>query len=170
MSLSKKLTDDELQRALQESRSLEDAPPGVIERAIGVFQRTPVSGLARAAEVLRAVLSFDSALAGPLAAGLRSVSTDQRQLLFTVESHDIDLRIMPAPADDAGQAQWQVAGQVLGPQAQGSVELQLGSEVLGHAVLNELGEFRFGPIASGELVLRMSLTDASIELPAIDVA
>ena len=170
MSLAKRLTDDELQQALQDSRSLEDAPPALIAQAIGVFQRSPISPLTRAAQALRAALSFDSALTNPLAAGLRSVSTDQRQLLFTAQSHDIDLRIIPAQPDEAGRPRWQVAGQVLGPQAEGAVQLLRGSETLGAVTLSELGEFRFGPIHAGPLVLHLSLSGAEIELPQVDVA
>lgn len=148
--------DAELADALRHSRVLQDAPESVIQRAIDVFAArpraaavpSPAGGLRR----LAAVLGFDSATLTPQAAGLRSGGVGParpRQMLFSAEGRDVDLRIEAAPGG------CQVSGQVLGPDAAGRVELQCGAF---HADRDwtDLAEFRIDGVPAGicRIVLR----------------
>ncbi|NJN96977.1 MAG: sigma-70 family RNA polymerase sigma factor [Anaerolineales bacterium] len=121
---------------LMRTDASEDAPPAVITRARRLFQPRAVpapTGRRRIA----ALLQFDS-LQRPLALGVRSGQPAARQLLLKAESFDLDVRITPT------RAAWQVAGQVLGLEASGQVELQ-GDTATVQADLNDLGEFSLPP-------------------------
>ncbi len=163
------LTDTEIEHGLRATRQLENAPEHVIQRAMAVWQprrqHAPAPGLLQR---LMAVISFDSGLASPLSFGARSAGGAVRQLLYTADGHDIDLRISRAGEVDAGP--WLFSGQILGPQAHGAVEL-VGAEgqVLGAAALSELGEFRLPAVAAGRYTLCMRIGERVIELPALDV-
>jgi hypothetical protein len=163
--------DDRLADALRASRVMHDAPEALIERAIGLWRpRAAVVVDTRTAvppsllQRLVATLRFDSAGAAPLAFGLRSAGGpgEVRQLLFSLEGRDIDLRI--APAGEPGR--FRISGQVLGPDATGTVAFDCAG-VQGETAWNELAEFGFDAVPAGDcrLVLR---TDAwQAELPVI---
>jgi hypothetical protein len=166
--------DEALARALQRSRLLHDAPDALIERAIALFDTrataqvaAPVApgGPASALRRLVAALTFDSAGAAPLAFGRRGRGQPVRQLLYSVEGRDIDLRLMPAPPP-AG-ARWRLAGQVLGPDRQGRVELVQG-DLRREAAWDELGEFAFDDLGPEACTLRLEGEDWSTELPAVE--
>ncbi|HSQ73684.1 MAG TPA: hypothetical protein VLM87_14820 [Rubrivivax sp.] len=166
--------DAELAQALQASRALEDAPEPLIQRAIGLWQpRTrPAAGAARG--VLRqlvATLGFDSAGLTPAAAGMRSASASApgaanapRQLLFTAEGLDIDLRI--ASAVDGRH--WQLSGQVLGPDEAGTALLRCGEQLI-EVAWNELAEFHFDDVPAGSCTLTLRAADWELELPPLDL-
>jgi hypothetical protein len=117
---------------------------------------------------LLALLTFDSAGASPLAFGMRSAGGTVRQMLFSAEGHDIDLRIQAA--GDAAPALWGFSGQVLGPQAQGLVSItDAQGQAAGASALDDLGEFRLPAVASGQYTLTLSLGEHEIVLPSIDV-
>lgn len=172
------LSDDDLTRALGASRALDEPPADVVDRAIGLFRsaRTaarPATDLpAAVTSALRrlvAVLSFDSAGADGLAFGMRSSAGAVRQLLFTVEGHDIDLRVTPGTTPQT----FAVSGQVLGPEAAGRVRLEsLRADAPvppSDVALDEWGEFVLPAVPPGPYRVTLLLADAAIELPPLDI-
>lgn len=166
------LSDDELLRALGPALALPDAPAAWQQAAIALWAQhtqpaTPGlrDRLAQALAPLRASLRFDSAALPGLALGMRSASTDARQLLFGAGEHDIDLRLSVE-----GESH-RLAGQVLGPQASGSVELAAadGAAPLRTATLDELGGFELAELPPGRYVLTLRLAATSLELPPIEL-
>ncbi len=115
-----------------------------------------------------AVLTFDSGAASPLAFGARSAGGAARQMLFSAEGHDVDLRIGPAGA--AAADQWLFSGQVLGPDGLGLVSLtDAQGRLVGESALDEFGGFRLPAVVAGRYTMRLRLDGAEIELPPIDV-
>jgi len=162
--------DDSLAGALRASRVLVDAPEALIQRAIDLFQPSRQRAARGLLPRLRAVLQFDSGQASPLAFGMRSSGGDMRQLLYTLDGCDVDLRV--APADGAADL-FVLSGQLLGPDSQGMVVAEHGSTDFrepARAALNELGEFRLPPLPAGSWRLTLELADRAIELPALDLA
>jgi hypothetical protein len=165
--------DEELAAALRASRTLDDAPEHLIHRAIASFvprtARAPAPGLLR--RVL-ATLSFDSALSPSLAFGVRSTGSAVRQLLYTVDGRDIDLRIEPAE-----DRQFRCTGQVLGPDSSGRVRIEAVASAAGQAsaqaareaALSVLGEFSLPPVAEGTYRVTLDLADGAIELPPVRI-
>jgi hypothetical protein len=159
--------DERLADALRASRVMHDAPDALIERAIGLWTpraavatATPPSALRR----LLATLRFDSAGAAPLAFGLRSAggAGEVRQLLFSLDGRDVDLRI--APSGEPGR--FRLSGQVLGPDAAGSVAFDCAG-AHGETAWNELAEFGFDGVPAGDCRLVLRAADWEAELPAI---
>lgn len=160
-------SDDELEGLLRASRRLESAPSHVLERAFAIWQPR------RSAQpsVLRrwlAELSFDSLSLLQPAAGLRgfaATSADgQRQLVFTTEVVDVDLRIHALP-----DGRFQLGGQVLGGAGEIEVELAVG-DVTQRCPLDALAAFRFEPVPAGEARISLRLGDGEVELPAFALA
>lgn len=167
MNASTEPDDEALAQALRRSRVLEDAPEALIQRAIGVFQpRLPAQPAPGLRQRLTAWLSFDSAAALGLA-GLRSGSgpASTRQLLFTADGRDIDLRVTAA----GDGLHWQVSGQVLGPDRAGTAELMAGALHL-HTDWDELAEFRFDQVPAGECSLVLRGADWELVLPSFQTA
>lgn len=162
-------TDADIERSLRSSRRLEDAPEHVIQRAIAVWQpRRQAAAAPGVVERLLAVLSFDSGAASPLAFGRRSAGGAMRQMLFSAQGHDIDLRI--SPAGEAQADRWLLSGQVLGPDARGVVGLTDAlDQAVGETPLDELGEFRLPAIAPGAYTVTLHLGASEIVLPSIRV-
>lgn len=162
--------DAALERLLRDSRRLEDAPESVIQRAIGVWTARPGAGpgAVPACGVLRrlaAALSFDSLGQALQAAGVRSLGSDGvRQLLFTADGRDIDLRVAPA----ADGRHWRLSGQVLGPDEGGSAALRCGS-LQADAAWNDLAEFHFDAVPAGTCELTLRGSDWELALPAFDI-
>lgn len=168
------LSDDELADLARRSQSLEDAPEHVIRRAIDLWQapQTPVADLARGlANRIRAALTFDSWAAPGLAFGVRSVPVagDTRQLLFSAQGRDLDVRVAPSAN------RFVVSGQILGPDTTGSIYLfpvSAGSasrHAIANSTVDELGEFHLTDVAPGTYTLVLRVPDAEIELPAFEV-
>lgn len=155
------LNDDDLVAAARRAvRALPDAPEAWVQRAIDLL---PVPSLVGTLlRRLQAVLSFDSWAQPAPALGMRSAADDTRHLLFSVEGRDIDLRIVPAGAT------WALAGQVLGPDEAGTVELA-GGDGARRTPLDELGEFRIEGLASGRYTLTLRVAGDEILLPALEV-
>jgi hypothetical protein len=168
--------DDQLGAALRASRVLVDAPEALIQRAVALFQTEPRLAAQEGLPRWRAVLQFDSGLASPLAFGMRSATADVRQLLYCMPGCDVDLRVA---RDDSGQeGGFSLSGQLLGPDSQGVVVAErgsAGSDAGGQlapplrTALNELGEFRFPPLAAGAWRLSLELADKTIELPPLQL-
>lgn len=162
------LSDDELADLVRRAAALPEAPAEWQRRALALWQGQ-ASRLPALLRRVAAVLSFDSRAAAPLAAGLRGAAAETRHLLYSASGRDVDLRVSP----DAGR--WVLAGQILGPDAQGVVELAAEGAPAGDAgpmhltTLDTLGEFRIQGIAPGRYRLRLRLDDVEIELPPLEV-
>ena len=146
-------------------RLLEDAPESAIQRAIGVWQARPRARASGGLRQLLATLRFDSLGLAATAAGLRSAGDDGvRQLLFSADDRDVDLRIMPLQDG----LHWRVSGQVLGPDDTGSAALRCaGFEA--EAAWNELAEFGFDAVPAGACQLTLRGSGWSLVLPAFDI-
>jgi hypothetical protein len=149
--------DAALAAALARSRVLEDAPETLIQRTIDLFPaRRP------AVRRLAAVRRFDSLGLAPQAAGVRSGGDGTRQVLFSAEGRDIDLRIAP------DGSRWRISGQVLGPDVQGHACLEAGSQKL-EVDWNELSEFGFESVPAGTVTLTLSGAGWEVVLPALTI-
>lgn len=163
-------SDAALEQGLRAGRRLEDAPEAVIQRALGVWQggARPAAPAAGALRRLVAAIAFDSGGAGALAFGRRAAGGATRQVLYTTEGLDIDLRI--SPDGDAATDRWALSGQVLGPNAQGVVGLADDSgRAIAEAPLSELGEFRLPAVGAGPYTLTLRLGFVEIVLPTVRV-
>src|SRR5947199_1224887 len=93
-------SDDDLAELIRRSQTLEDAPEHALRAAIQLWRTETVATLGDvvrgAVERLRAVLTLDSWAPGQLALGVRSVPSEMRQLLFSADGRDIDLRVSPS--------------------------------------------------------------------------
>jgi hypothetical protein len=156
--------DEVLARRLHGTRYMVDAPESVVLKALALFEARVPAPAPRSR--LLALLQFDSAGASPLAFGMRSGGSAMRQLLFSLDGRDIDLRI--APAAQAGQ--FELSGQVLGPDDGGTVLLVRGDGSDERAaVLSELGEFRLPTVTAGTWHLTLDLGTLAIDLPPLDI-
>jgi anti-sigma factor RsiW len=149
---------------LMRTDTTEDAPPPVIARAVQLFQaqRLPASAAPGLRRHILAVLRFDSVGLAP-AFGVRSGEPSARQLLFSSEAYDIDLRIEPA-----GQA-WIVSGQVLGESTAGGQAELHGVTGANPAALNEQSEFTLPAVAAGRYKLILHLADVDVELDELKI-
>ena len=169
------LTDDEFANLVQAAVALPDAPPALVRSAIAIFRDAQPSSVRVAAEGvlqrIRAVLTFDSWTASPAALGLRSANapTQTRHMMFSAQGRDIDLRIVSS-ADS-----FVLAGQILGPDETGLVELSVdthndrAAQTLRTTRLDDLGSFRLEDIRAGTYWMTLKLGSDAVELPAISV-
>lgn len=147
---------------LMKTDTATDAPRDVLTYALNIF-----SDYAREPSLLRrivAALSFDSSSNLAPAFGVRSGQTTSRQLLYSAEENDIDLRITPE------QENWIVAGQVLGEDCVGGrIELEGRSGELTVADLNDLCEFILPPVSAGSYTVRLRLGNVEVEIPQLEL-
>ena len=135
-----------------------DAPRDVLTSVINIFSQEKRSPLRH----IVALLTFDSRNTGP-AFGMRSLPAESRQLLYSAEGIDLDLRI--TMQDD----ECILAGQIIGEGcAEGHVEI---SGVAGRsgATLNEVCEFTLPPIPAGNYSLTVRMLDREIEIPELEL-
>lgn len=154
--------DDAFHRELRRAvRALPDAPVAWQRAALDLWPASGAADVARAAwRLVSAVLTFDSWAQPATALGMRGSAAAPRHLLYTAEGRDIDLRVLP------GASGYTLSGQVLGPDAEGELELQPRGA---RAALDELGGFRFEGVARGVYQLTLRVGGDRIELPALDV-
>lgn len=160
------LTDANLERLIVDGRGLLDAPAHVIQRGLAAW-KSPRSTAAHVLERLAAVLTFDSGGASALAFGARSNSVGVRQMFYSVEGREIDLRIARM---DKG-AMFKLSGQVLGPDTAGTliVTPSGGQGGVLSCPLSDLGEFVLTPMGPGRYRLCLELGAAVIDLPLLDL-
>jgi hypothetical protein len=140
-----------------------DAPRDVRAFAVSLFSRGENAGEPSLLRRIVAALSFDSTSNPAPAFGVRSGYATSRQLLYSAEENDIDLRITPEKEN------WIVAGQVLGEGCVGGrVELEGATERV-EAGLNELCEFTLPPVSAGSYTLRLRLGNAEVEIPRLEL-
>ena len=162
------LTDNELAQLARRAAALPDAPAALLAAANALMPTPPTPAtlpeLARAStRLLAAALRFDSWAGAPLAFGMRSLPADTRHLLFSAMGRDIDLRITPA------EEQVALAGQILGPDESGRVELRGAGLAKRVAAIDDLGEFRLDGIERGTYLLTLHMGSDEIALPPIEV-
>ena len=147
---------------LMRTDDVENAPASLIKNAKDMFRgRSANRELSRLARVL-AALTFDSLTAKP-AFGLRSGTSAGRQLIYSTEMADIDLRVAPQSGE------WEIAGQILGAsQSGGKVNLESDS-FSASADLNELAEFGFQSVPSGIYRMFVQLSELEIEIPPLQL-
>ncbi|MDP3824770.1 MAG: hypothetical protein Q8R33_25130 [Burkholderiales bacterium] len=160
--------DADLERALSASRVMVDAPEQTILRALSLWQERPAPTVAGRSILRRlaAALTFDSALTATTAQGIRAFNPGARQMLFSAEGRDIDLRIAAQPAGSA--AKFSVSGQIFGPDVTGQAELRAPNYQAIRA-WNDMSEFCFEDVPPGACVLMLSSAEWQIELPAFEV-
>src|SRR5215470_973961 len=164
--LSCSLCANELERveqtiALMRTDQSVDAPPELLNQAVAVFRQDKASRESLWRHVV-AALSFDSRTLTP-AFGVRSAAATSRQLLYTAEDSDIDLRIIGS--DD----KWVVSGQVLGQDCHdGVVEIE-GDHESETTTLNDQCEFTLHAISGGRCSIRLRLNNLIVEIPQLEL-
>ncbi|CAD5374300.1 conserved hypothetical protein [Rubrivivax sp. A210] len=162
------LSDEEFAQQVQKAvRALPDAPASWQRAAVNLWTvaafKSAVQSVVRR---VAAVLTFDSWATPALAHGMRSLRSPTRHLLFSAQGRDIDLRIATVAET------FSVAGQILGPDDAGSIELavQRGEDRAAHVThLDALGEFRIDGVRGGTYVLTLRMGGDEIVLPAVEV-
>ncbi len=166
-------TDGEFEALVRRAAALPDAPHGWVRKAENAFVGRPTPGWSESVQAfinkVAAVLTFDSWAPSPLIAGVRGVPSATRHLLFSMQGRDIDLRIT------ATAQHFALAGQILGPDESGVVELSPEAteppdgDAVHTAPLDELGEFRLEGIGRGTYRMTLRLGGDEIALPPIAV-
>ena len=138
--------------------STNDVPRDVLTSAINIFSQEKPSPLRR----IVALLTFDSRNAGP-AFGVRSLPTASRQMLYSAEETDLELRITLQNDECI------LAGQVIGEGcAEAHVEIS-GVAGTSKATLNEVCEFTLPPVPPGNYSLTVRMLDREIEIPELEL-
>jgi hypothetical protein len=169
MKPTEPLDDDSLERHLRASRQLRSAPHDVLQRIVALYDRrprpAPPLGLVR--RMVQAVLELDSWAPGSALAGVRNAAPNQRQLLFRLEQHDVELSVRRSAA--AAPQSFALTGQVVGPEEAGEVELQCG-EFRARVAWSAHGEFQLEQVPGGECVLRLRAQTWETTLPAFTLS
>jgi len=134
-----------------------DVPRDVLQSAINIFSPSP-SPLRRVV----AILTFDSRSASP-AFGMRSIHTASRQLLYSAQETDLDLRITVQNGECI------VAGQIMRDGCSGGVVEISGANGSSAASLNELCEFTLPAVPVGNYSLMVRMLDVEIEIPELEL-
>jgi len=135
-----------------------DAPRDLLHSAINIFSPEKRSPLRH----IIAILTFDSRVAGP-AYGIRSLRSSSRQLLYSAQDTDLDLRVTVQNDECI------VAGQVIRADCvNGQVEIS-GDAGSATASLNEVCEFTLPAIPLGNYALRINMPDVQIEIPELEL-
>ena len=167
------LSEAEFAELVTRALALPDAPAAAVRAAMDLFQPAPVVRPSDVVEALwrkvTAVLAFDSWTMAEPALGLRAGASDTRHLLFSAGGRDIDVRIVPATNG------YTLAGQVLGPDDQGVIELSPHSGAGAEdgeprsVALDFLGEFRLDGVRRGRYQLTLRTGREEIVVSPIEV-
>jgi hypothetical protein len=161
---SKQLERVEQVMGLMKTDTATDAPRDILAYAVNIFRGRENAREPSLLKRIVAALSFDSNSNLAPAFGVRSGQTTSRQLLYSAEENDIDLRITPE------QENWIVAGQVLGEDCVGGrIELEGRSGELAAADLNDLCEFILPPVPAGSYTVVLRLGNVEVEIPQLEV-
>lgn len=140
----------------------EDAPRDVIAYAVNLFKQAGELREPSLARRLVAALTFDS-FRPASAFGTRSVQAAARQLIYSAEEFDIELRL--TALDD----RWVVAGQVMRDDCPGgTVEIQ-GDGGSASVKLTDTCEFTLPALPHGDYLFRVLLNDVTVEIPLLKV-
>lgn len=154
--------DDTLRRLRQligtmKSDRAPDVPRDVLLAAINIFspQQSPLRRVV-------AILTFDSRSAGA-AFGMRSFHTSSRQMLYSAQETDVDLRVTVQNDECI------VSGQVIRDDCAGGVVELSGASGSSEASLNELCEFTLPAVPVGNYSLTVRMLDVEIEIPELEL-
>jgi hypothetical protein len=148
--------------SLMRADAIESAPAELVSYAKGIFRQRVAGRKPSALSRILAALTFDSLTAAP-AYGLRSEAGSGRQLVYSTETVDIDVRV------STENDEWQIEGQVPGSLCDtGEVNLE-GHGFSATAKLTELCEFSFSSIPAGTYKLAVHLHDVIIETPPLEI-
>lgn len=111
---------------------------------------------------IAAILTFDSRNA-PTAFGMRSAQTKSRQLLYSAQDSDLELRIT------VQNEVCIVAGQVLRKSCSGGLVELSGAIGSTETTLNQLCEFMFPAVPLGKYSLTVKMVDLEIEVAELDL-
>lgn len=146
---------------LMRSDTDENAPAAVVEHAKNIFRKREAEQRF-SLQIVLAALTFDSLTAAP-AFGLRSQTSAGRQLIYSTDKLDIEVRV----AQDKDE--WQISGQILGSACpEGKVNL-VGENLSASTKMNELCEFSFDSVPAGAYKIALLLPDLSIETPQLEL-
>lgn len=134
-----------------------DAPRDVLLSTINIFSPSQ-SPLRR----IVAVLMFDSRSTSP-AYGMRSLHNTSRQMLYSAQETDLDLRITVQNDECI------VAGQIMRDGCTGGVVEISGATGSAEASLNELCEFTLPAVPVGNYSLKVRMLDVEIEIPELEL-
>jgi len=149
-----------LRQTITLMRTDANAPAHLIAETKGLFRRQGIREQASLLSRVITTLTFDSFTSAP-AFGLRSASSTGRQLIYSSDRVDIDLRVA-----QEGEG-WTVAGQILGADCAG-VDVKLESDSFStSADVSELCEFAFRPVPDGVYKIVVELEDAIVETPRL---
>jgi anti-sigma factor RsiW len=146
---------------LMRSDTSVEAPEHVIARAVRIMSKPQPAGGPGRFQRLIARLQGDSAQAS-FAFGMRSGTGSERTLSYVAEDWDIALQLTPW----AGQ--WQVRGQMLGPEVAGTITLESEADPL-VAPVNELGEFALPPVEPGRYRLHIRTETREILVESLEL-
>lgn len=150
--------------ALMKTDTSQDAPRDLLAFAKGIFNRSTATGEPSLLRRIVAALIFDSSANLTPAFGVRASQSTARQLLYSAEERDIDIRVT-AEAD-----KWIVAGQLLGGDCtEGRIEIS-GQSASAMVALNEMCEFSFPPLPSGNYSLRLRLPETELEISSFELS
>jgi hypothetical protein len=142
---------------MMQSDTAKDAPRDLLQSAIDIFSPERQSPPLRH---IIAILTFDSRQGGP-AFGVRSLRSTSRQLLYSAQETDLDLRITVQNDECI------VAGQVIRDGCVSGVVEISGDAGSAAANLNEVCEFTLPAIPLGNYSLRLKMPDVQIEIPEL---
>lgn len=154
-----------LQRLHHSLRALPDVPAWASERALAAWAARPAP--ATLGGRLSALLRFDSWQLAPQLATRGAAPSEQRQLLFAVGEHDLDLRVVP---QEGAPARYALFGQLLGPDADARVRWRRqGDDAASGAAqpLDELGEFELRDLPAGDGWLELEIDGQAVTLPPL---
>lgn len=134
-----------------------DVPRDVLLSTINTFSPSQ-SPLRR----IVAILMFDSRNTGP-AYGMRSIHATSRQLLYSAQETDLDLRVTVQNDECI------VAGQIMRDGCTGGVVEISGASGSAEASLNELCEFTLPAVPVGNYSLKVRMLDVEIEIPELEL-
>ena len=143
---------------MMRSDTTNDAPPDMLTSAMNIFSQEKRVPLRR----IIAFLTFDSRNAGP-AFGVRSLLSASRQMLYSAEETDLELRITVQNDECV------LSGQVIGEGCGGGLVEISGEAVSSKAILNEVCEFTLPPIPLGNYSLKVKMLDREIEIPELEL-
>lgn len=134
-----------------------DAPRDVVLSSINIFspRQSPLRRVV-------AILTFDSRNTSP-AYGMRSIHNTSRQMLYSAQETDLDLRITIQNDECI------VAGQIMRDGCTGGVVEISGATGSAEARLNELCEFTLPAVPVGNYSLTVRMLDVEIEIPELEL-
>ncbi len=139
-----------------------DAPRDVVAYAVGLFDSRRAATAPQGFRKIIAALNFDSRESSP-AHAVRAGQAASRQLLFSADGNDFDIRV--GPSGDA----WVVTGQVLGDCGGGGAVNLHGANADARVELNELCEFALPPVPGGSYTLKLRFAGIEVEVSELEL-